>query len=212
MIFHETPLHGVFLIEPEKRGDERGFFARVFCEDEFAAHGLETRFVQANNSLTARKGTLRGMHYQLPPASEVKLVRCIRGGLHDLIVDLRPDSPSFGKWFGADLTAENRMMMYVPRGFAHGFVTLTEDAEAFYLVSAPYAPELERGLRFDDPWFGGRMAGRDRRSFPRRTPPGRPSTPPATTPSKGCAASAGDAPVAGCGAERRPLHEERALT
>ena len=153
MIFHETPLQGVFLIEPEKRGDERGFFARVFCEDEFAAHGLETRFVQANNSLTAKKGTLRGMHYQLPPAAEVKLVRCIRGGLHDLIVDLRPDSPSFGKWFGADLTAENRMMMYVPRGFAHGFVTLTEDAEALYLVSAPYAPQQERGLRFDDPWF-----------------------------------------------------------
>ena len=153
MIFHKTPLEGVFLIEPEKRGDERGFFARVFCDDEFATHGLETRFVQANNSLTAKKGTLRGMHYQLPPAAEVKLVRCIRGGFHDLIVDLRPDSPSFGKWFGADLTAENRMTMYVPRGFAHGFVTLTEDAEAYYLVSAPYAPQQERGLRFDDPWF-----------------------------------------------------------
>lgn len=153
VIFHETPLQDVFLIEPEKRGDERGFFARVFCEDEFAARGLETRFVQANNSLTAKKGTLRGMHYQLPPASEVKVVRCIRGGFHDLIVDLRPDSASFGKWFGADLTAENRMMMYVPRGFAHGFVTLTDDAEAYYLVSAPYSPQQERGLRFDDPWF-----------------------------------------------------------
>ncbi len=153
MIFHDTPLQGAYLIEPEKRGDERGFFARVFCDDEFAARGLEARYVQANNSLTARKGALRGMHYQLPPAAEVKLVRCIRGGIHDLIVDLRPDSPSFGKWFGADLTAENRLMMYVPRGFAHGFVTLTENAETFYMVSAPYAPQQERGLRFDDPWF-----------------------------------------------------------
>ena len=156
MIFHKTPLEGAFLIEPEKRGDERGFFARVFCDDEFAAHGLETCFVQANNSFTGKKGALRGMHYQLPPASEVKLVRCIRGGFHDLIVDLRPDSPSFGKWFGADLTADNRLMMYVPRGFAHGFVTLTEDSEAFYFVSAPYAPPQERGLRFDDPWFSAK--------------------------------------------------------
>jgi len=154
MIFHRTPLEGAFLIEPEKRGDARGFFARIFCEREFAEAGLETRFVQANNSLTAQRGTLRGFHYQLPPAAEVKLVRCIAGAIHDVIVDLRPDSPSFGRSFGAELSATNRLMMYVPRGFAHGFVTLTEDAEAFYLVSAAYAPELERGLRFDDPWIG----------------------------------------------------------
>jgi dTDP-4-dehydrorhamnose 3,5-epimerase len=154
MIFHPTPLAGAFLIEPERRGDARGFFARIFCEEEFARAGLETRFTQANNSLTGRRGTLRGMHYQLPPAAEVKLVRCIGGAIHDVIVDLRPDSPSFGRWFGAELSAENRLMMYVPRGFAHGFVTLTEDAEAFYFVSDAYAPQQERGLRYDDPWMG----------------------------------------------------------
>jgi dTDP-4-dehydrorhamnose 3,5-epimerase len=154
MIFHPTPLQGAFLIEPERRGDDRGFFARIYCQREFAEHGLETRFVQGNNSLTGRRGTLRGFHYQLPPAAEVKLVRCIRGALWDAIVDLRPDSPSFGRWYGAELSAENRLMMYVPRGFAHGFVTLTEDAEALYLVSDAYAPERERGLRFDDPWIG----------------------------------------------------------
>ena len=154
MIFHPTGLEGAYLIEPERRGDDRGFFARIFCEEEFAAQGLETRFIQANNSLTGRQGTLRGMHYQLPPNAEVKLVRCVRGALHDVIVDLRPDSPSFRRSFGADLTAENRLMMYVPRGFAHGFVTLTEDAEAIYLVSAAYAPAQERGLRFDDPALG----------------------------------------------------------
>ena len=124
MKFVPTPLDGAYLIELEKRGDHRGFFARFFCEREFAEAGLETRFVQVNNSLTAARGTLRGMHFQLPPAAEVKLVRCIRGALHDVIVDLRPDSPTYLNWFGADLTAENRVMMYVPRGFAHGFITL----------------------------------------------------------------------------------------
>jgi dTDP-4-dehydrorhamnose 3,5-epimerase len=151
--FLPTPLAGAYLIELEPRGDERGFFARVFCEREFAAAGLESGYVQVNNSLTAQRGTLRGMHYQLPPAAEVKLVRCIAGALHDVIVDLRPDSPTCGRWFGADLTAENRRMMYVPRGFAHGFLTLTDDVEALYLVSAFYAPEEERGVRFDDPRF-----------------------------------------------------------
>ena len=154
MKFVPTPLCGAYLIELEKRGDHRGFFARFFCEQEFAASGLETRFVQVNNSLTAGAGTLRGMHFQLPPAAEVKVVRCIRGALHDVIIDLRADSPTYLKWFGADLSAENRAMMYVPRGFAHGFITLVDDTEALYLVSAPYAPELERGVRFDDPSFG----------------------------------------------------------
>jgi len=152
--FVGTPLLGVYLIELDKRGDDRGFFARLFCEREFAETGLETRFVQVNNSLTAAAGTLRGMHLQLPPAAEVKVVRCIRGALHDVIIDLRPDSPSYLKWFGADLTAENRTMMYVPRGFAHGFITLCDDTEALYLVSAFYSPENERGVRFDDPRFG----------------------------------------------------------
>lgn len=154
MKFLPTPLNGAYTIELEKRGDDRGFFARFFCEKEFAQAGLETHFVQINNSLSGKKGTLRGMHYQLPPAAEVKVVRCLRGALYDVIVDLRAGSPSFGKWFGAELSAENRTMMYVPRGFAHGFVTLTDDVEALYLVSAFYAPEAERGARWNDPAIG----------------------------------------------------------
>ena len=153
MIFTETPVEGAYLIELEKRGDERGFFARAFCKNEFDALGLETEFVQINNSLSAAKGTLRGMHYQLPPAAEVKVVRCVAGALWDVVLDLRPDSPSYGRWFGAELSARNRRMMYAPRGIAHGFVTLADDTEAFYLVSAFYAPELERGVRWNDPRF-----------------------------------------------------------
>ena len=153
MIFIEAPLAGVYLIDMEKRGDERGFFARAFCEREFAERGLATRIVQANNSLSARKGTLRGMHYQLSPKAETKYVRCIRGALHDIVVDLRRDSLTFGQSFGAYLTAENRRMMAVPKGFAHGFITLVDDTEAFYLVDEFYAPECERGLRWNDPKF-----------------------------------------------------------
>ena len=151
MIFEPTPLPGAFTIGLERRGDDRGFFGRVFCTDEFAAQGVETQFVQINNSLTQARGTVRGMHYQLPPASEVKVVRCIRGSLYDVILDLRPGSPTYLHSFGAELTAENRVMMYVPRGFAHGFMTLQDDTEALYLVSHAYAPQAERGLRFDDP-------------------------------------------------------------
>ena len=154
MKFHETPLNGAYLIELERRGDDRGFFARFFCEKEFAAAGAETRFVQINNSLSARKGTLRGMHYQLAPSAEVKVVRCLKGSLYDVIADLRPDSPTFGQWFGAELNSENRLMMYVPRGCAHGLLTLADDTEALYLVSDSYAPDRERGMRFDDPWLG----------------------------------------------------------
>lgn len=153
MIFHPTPLQDAYLIDVERRGDERGFFARMFCEKEFGALGLETRFRQVNNSLSAKAGTLRGMHYQLAPHAEVKLVRCVKGSLYDVILDLRAGSPSFGKWYGAELSAENRRMMYVPRGFAHGFITLQPDTEAIYLVSDFYAPETERGVRFDDPKF-----------------------------------------------------------
>jgi len=153
MKFHRTTLEGARLIELEKRGDSRGFFARYFCQTEFRNDGLVDTFAQINTSLTAHKGTLRGMHYQLPPASEVKVVRCIRGSLYDVILDLRPDSPTFGRSFGAELNEENRLMMYVPKGFAHGFVTLTDDTEALYLVSDPYSPELERGIRFNDPKF-----------------------------------------------------------
>lgn len=151
MIFHESPLRGACIVEPEKRGDERGFFARIFCEREFAEQGLETSFVQMNNSLSMKKGVLRGIHFQLPPAAEVKLVRCVKGRIFDFIVDLRPDSPTFKGSFGAELSAENRLMMYVPRGFGHGFQTLEEEAEVVYLVSDHYMPETERGLRYDDP-------------------------------------------------------------
>jgi dTDP-4-dehydrorhamnose 3,5-epimerase len=154
MIFTETPIAGAFLIDLEPRGDERGFFARFFCEREFGAHGLSTHFVQANNSLSARRGTLRGMHYQLAPKAETKVVRCLRGALFDIVLDLRKGSPTFGKSFGAELSADNRRMMYVPKGFGHGFVTLTDDAEALYLVDEFYSPEHERGVRWDDPKFG----------------------------------------------------------
>ena len=151
MRIEPAPLDGAATIELDLRGDERGFFARMYCEREFAAAGLETRFVQANNSSNAQRGTLRGLHYQLPPDTEVKLVRCIRGALWDVIVDVRPGSPSFGRWFGAELTAQNRRMMYVPRGFAHGFITLTDDSGLIYFVSDFYEPKQERGLRWNDP-------------------------------------------------------------
>jgi dTDP-4-dehydrorhamnose 3,5-epimerase len=154
MIFHPGSLKGAYTIELEKRSDERGFFARVFCEREFAEAGLEHRFVQVNDSYNSRKGTLRGMHYQLRPSSEVKVIRCIRGALFDVIVDLRPDSPTFGKWFGAELSAENGLMMYAPRGCAHGMITLQDNSEALYLSSTPYAANRERGLRWNDPYIG----------------------------------------------------------
>lgn len=151
MKFNPTPIPGAWTIDLEKRGDDRGFFARLYCEREFAQAGLPTRFVQINNSASSRRGTLRGMHYQLPDAAEVKVVRCVQGALYDVIVDLRPDSPTFRRWYGAELTADNRRMMVVPQGCAHGFLTLVPDTEALYLVSAFYAPDRERGLRYDDP-------------------------------------------------------------
>jgi dTDP-4-dehydrorhamnose 3,5-epimerase len=153
MKFHPAPLRGAYTIELERRGDDRGFFARVFCENEFSAARLTSKFVQVNNSLSREKGTLRGMHYQLPPKAEVKIVRCVRGALWDAILDLRPDSPTFRKSFGAELSADNRLMMYVPRGFAHAILTLTDDVEALYLVSEFYGPEQERGVRWNDPTF-----------------------------------------------------------
>jgi dTDP-4-dehydrorhamnose 3,5-epimerase len=154
MIYYRTPISGVHLIDLEKRGDERGFFARVICEKEFAAQGLDGNVVQVNNSLSSRAGTLRGMHYQLPPAAEVKIVRCVRGALYDVVVDLRPDSPTFKQWHGAKLTADNRSMMYVPRGCAHGFLTLVPDSEVVYFVTAAYDPERERGVRWNDREIG----------------------------------------------------------
>ena len=153
MKFNKTKLEGAYTIELDRIGDDRGFFARLFCAKEFSKAGLIDSFVQINNSLTKDKGTLRGMHYQLPPSAEVKVVRCIQGALFDIILDLRPDSPTFCEWYGDTLSAENRRMMYVPKGFAHGFITLEENTEAFYLAGAPYAAEQERGIRYNDPKF-----------------------------------------------------------
>jgi dTDP-4-dehydrorhamnose 3,5-epimerase len=150
MRFVPTPLSGAFMIELDKREDDRGFFARFFCKREFAEAGLDTRFVQINNSLSKDRGTLRGMHYQLGPAAETKVVRCLHGALWDAVLDLRPGSATFGQSFGARLSGESRRMMYVPRGFAHGFLTLEGDTEALYLV---YEPSRERGVRWDDPHF-----------------------------------------------------------
>lgn len=151
MQFVKTPLEGAYLIDLQKREDERGFFSRVICQKEFEEHGLETNFVQVNNSLSVVQGTLRGLHYQLPPKEEVKVVRCIRGSLFDVIVDVRKSSPTYGKWFGADLTAENRRMMYVPKGFAHGFLSTSPNTELIYFVSEFYSPEHERGICWNDP-------------------------------------------------------------
>jgi dTDP-4-dehydrorhamnose 3,5-epimerase len=153
MKFTPAPLEGAYLIDIEELKDERGFFARLFCTTDFAALGLETEFIQANNSLSVRKGTLRGLHYQLSPMQETKLVRCIQGSCYDVILDLRKESKTFGHSFGAILSAENRRMMYVPKGFAHGFLTLTDNTELIYFVSQHYSPPLERGIRWNDPSF-----------------------------------------------------------
>lgn len=154
MQFTETTLADAMVIDLDKRGDVRGFFARVFCEAEFAAHGLETRFVQANHSRSAHRGTLRGMHFQRAPHRETKVVRVVRGALLDVIIDLRVDSPSYGSWEAFELTADNGRMLYVPAGFAHGFQTLADDTEVTYQVSAAYAPDSEGGVRWDDRAFG----------------------------------------------------------
>lgn len=154
MKFTSTPLKGAYTIELEKRGDERGFFARYFCSEEFEQIGLETKFIQMNDSFSADKATLRGMHFQVTSAAEVKVVRCLRGAIYDVILDIRNDSSTFGRWFAHELTAENRSMMYCPRGFAHGFMTLVPDSEILYMVSSKYSPENERGIRWNDPRFG----------------------------------------------------------
>jgi len=154
MIFRDTEIPGAFVIDLERREDERGFFARAWCADEFAAHGLSTRLVQANLSFNASAGTLRGMHFQHAPHEEAKLVRCTRGALFDAIVDLRSDSAAYKRWIGVELTAENRRALYVPEGCAHGYQTLADGTECFYLVSEAYAPDSEGGVRWDDPAFG----------------------------------------------------------
>ena len=151
MIFSELPLHGALLIEPERREDERGFFARTFCADEFSARGLVPAVAQCNVSFNRRRGTLRGLHYQRAPHAEVKLVRCTRGAVYDVIVDIRPGSPTFGRWRAVELSAENRAMLYIPEGFAHGFQTLCDDTELFYQMSTAYVPHAAAGIRWDDP-------------------------------------------------------------
>ncbi len=151
MKFRKAGIEGAWLIELEPRVDERGLFGRTFCADEFATHGLETRIVQANLSVSRRAGTLRGIHFQLEPAAEVKLVRVQHGAIWDVIVDMRNDSRTFSTWYGVELTAENALALYVPRGFGHSFLTLTDDTAVSYSVSAPYTPHLERGVRWNDP-------------------------------------------------------------
>jgi dTDP-4-dehydrorhamnose 3,5-epimerase len=153
MKFSQTPLAGVWLIELELREDERGFFARTFCENEFAHHGLNTRWPQCNLTLTRTRGSIRGMHYQADPKPEIKLIRCAAGKIFDVLLDVRRDSPTFGKWAGFDLSAENRHQLYVPGGIAHGFQSLADNSEVFYQMGDFYVPELARGVRWDDPYF-----------------------------------------------------------
>ncbi len=154
MICTETKLKGAFLIEPERLEDERGFFARTWCQREFAALGLEPAWVQSSISFNKSKATLRGMHYQAAPYEETKLVRCTAGAIYDVIVDLRPGSETYRQWLGVELTAANRCLLYIPQGVAHGFETLTDDAEVFYEISEFYHPESARGVRWDDPALG----------------------------------------------------------
>ena len=153
MIFHQTKLADIVEVRLDPRCDERGFFARSWCEREFASHGLNTRLVQCNVSFNVRKGTLRGMHYQDEPHGEAKLVRCTQGAIYDVAVDLRPQSPTFQQWVAAVLSAENRHMLFIPEGCAHGFLTLADNTEVFYQMSEFYYPESARGVRFDDPAF-----------------------------------------------------------
>ncbi|MDQ3604623.1 MAG: dTDP-4-dehydrorhamnose 3,5-epimerase [Gemmatimonadota bacterium] len=154
MIFTGTRLQGAFIIEPERIGDERGFFARTWCEREFRMHGLNPRLVQCNVSFNRKKGTLRGMHYQAEPHGEAKLVRCTMGSIYDVIIDTRPESSTFRQWIAVELTAENRKMLYVPEGFAHGFQSLEDETEVFYQMSEFYVADSAHGVRWDDPAIG----------------------------------------------------------
>lgn len=170
----ETPLPGAWLIEPERIGDERGWFARIYDEQTFRAHGIEVGIRQSSLSFNRRRGTLRGMHYQAVPHAEPKLVRCVRGAIYDVGLDLRPDSPSYLGWYGTELSAENRHALYLPPGLAHGFQSLTDDAEVLYEIGAEYVPGAARGVRYDDPAFGirwpeasgGRVISERDRSYP----------------------------------------------
>jgi dTDP-4-dehydrorhamnose 3,5-epimerase len=153
MIFTELELKGAFLIEVKKIQDDRGFFGRAWCQKEFEEHGLNGNVKQINTSLTLKKGTIRGMHYQVDPYQETKFIRCTRGRIYDVIIDLRPDSPTFMKWVGNELSADNYKMVYVPGNFAHGFVALEDQSEVYYPVTEFYTPGAERGIRFNDRAF-----------------------------------------------------------
>jgi dTDP-4-dehydrorhamnose 3,5-epimerase len=153
VIFEETRLPGAFLVDLERREDPRGFFARTWCANEFADHGLANEVVQANVSFNPREGTLRGMHFQRAPHAETKLVRCTRGAIYDVVIDLRSDSETHKEWLGVELTADNRRALFVPEGFAHGYQTLAPDSEVFYQVSEYYTPGAEGGVRWNDPAF-----------------------------------------------------------
>jgi len=154
MQFKETTLTGAYIIEVEPKGDERGFLARTFCKKEFASRGLETEVAQANLSFNAKKGTLRGMHFQVPPFGEAKLVQCLQGSVYDVIIDLRPDSETHRHWLAVEMSADDKKMLYIPEGFAHGFQALEDECVLYYLMFEFFAPEYARGVRWDDPAFG----------------------------------------------------------
>ena len=151
MKFLQTPLKDSYVVSLSAFSDDRGWFARTYCENEFIENGLEVKWVQMNHSYTAKKGTIRGMHFQLPPYREIKMVRCVRGKVFDVIIDIRGDSATFLQWYGVELTPDAMNMIYIPEGFAHGFQTLTDDSELIYHHSAFYTPGAEGGIRFDDP-------------------------------------------------------------
>jgi dTDP-4-dehydrorhamnose 3,5-epimerase len=163
MRFLPTPLDGAWLIELDLLGDERGWFARTFDADEFLARGMNPEIAQCNASFNARRGTLRGLHYQAEPHGESKLVRCVRGAVFDVAVDLRPASATYRRWHGAELSAENRLAFYIPEGLAHGFQTLTDDSEVLYQMGSAYVPDSARGVRFDDPAFAIQWPSADSR-------------------------------------------------
>jgi dTDP-4-dehydrorhamnose 3,5-epimerase len=154
MIFSKTAIPGAFLISLNRNDDERGFFARTFCRSEFTKHGLNSDLVQCSISFNEQRGTLRGMHFQKPPYEETKIVRCTMGAMYDVIIDLRPDSPTFRQWLSFELNAENRLMLYIPRGLAHGFLTLENNTEVFYQMFDQYVPESAVGVRWNDTAFG----------------------------------------------------------